>query len=534
MAFDYASFFTKLGKQIDAYKKLLLAVGGTTDTEFQQILDAYANESRAVLSTIEGTISQLSSLQTSVSSQVSSLLTQPMASLLVELVKDDTGKTVSRLQALDELIRQMRADGESVESSTVSASVSGTTTGTGSKETSLVNVDGYQAELAYAEDINIRLQGSGVGQSYLVIGDTGYSRFNKDYPGGSGIRITKKVASPSGSGNIVSNGTISTASATDSTVPEGWISTASTTAAITDVQRQRIVISGTPTAGSYNIEITDSDGKKLVTRPIAYNALASVLQSAVQALPGYEDTTVTYFSGTTPNYTFDITFNNRKNGNVVTVANNTTSGLFTISTIVAGGNFLSGGRSLKITGDGTEKVVYYIPVKLGTRTCYFTSVRIRPNSVTSGAIKVSLVDQFEAVTDPLHDNAGSDNTYTQDVSTLTDAVYFASSGFFRTPNEIPDALYLKIEFTTALDAAGIVEISDVLMKSTSPVYPGGPYIELTDLETEWAKDDRCIVTVSNNYSGELHQWMNRIFNLKNIGRLLPTSGSPTRPDSLIS
>ena len=78
MAIDYASFFTKLGKQIDAYKKLLLAVGGTTDTEFQQILDSYASESRAVLSTIEGTIQQLSSLQSSVSSQVSSLLTQPM------------------------------------------------------------------------------------------------------------------------------------------------------------------------------------------------------------------------------------------------------------------------------------------------------------------------------------------------------------------------------------------------------------------------------------------------------------------------
>ena len=536
MAIDYASFFTKLGKQIDAYKKLLLAVGGTTDTEFQQILDSYASESRAVLSTIEGTIQQLSSLQSSVSSQVSSLLTQPMSALLVELVKEDTGKTVSRLQALDELIRQMKADGESVESSTVGSSVSGTTTGSGSKEVSLVNVDGNQAELAYAEDINIRLQGSGVGQSYLVIGDEGYSRFNKDYPGGSGIRATKRVANPSESGNIIQNGTIETPSITDTTVPNGWISTASTTAEITSVQEVELAISGTPTGGSYNIEITDADGKKLVTAPIAYNALAGSIQQAVQALPGYEDTTVIYQTGTTPNYVFQIYFYNRANGNVVTVQDNTTGGsaLFTITVDEAGGNYLSGGRALKLTGDGSEKVVYYIPVKLSTRTAYFASVRLRPDTVTSGAMKVSLVDQFEAVTDPLTDNAGSDNAYDTDISALTDATFYAASGFFRTANELPSATYLKIEMTTAIDGSGVVEISDVLLKPTTPVYPGGPYIELTDLETEWAKDDRLVVTVSNDYSGELHQWLNRIFNLKASGRLFPTSGSPTRADSLIS
>jgi hypothetical protein len=536
MAIDYASFFTKLGKQIDAYKKLLIAVGGTTDTEFQQILDAYASESRAVLSTIEGTISSLSSLQGSVSSQISSLLTNPMSSLLIELVKDDTGKTVSRLQALDELIRQMKADGESVESGTVSAAVTGTTTGTGSKETSLVNVDGYQAELAYAEDINLRLQGSGAGQSYLIIGDIGYSRFNKDYPGGSGIRVSKRVANPESSGNIVTNGTLSSVSANDATLPEGWVSTSSTTAALSAVQQEQIAISGTPSAGHYNIEITDADGKKLVTKPLAYNALAGALQAAVQELPGYEDTTVTYFSGSSPNYTFRVTFNNRQNGNVITIADSTTGGtpVFTISTIDAGGNFLSGGRCLTITGNGTEKVVYYIPVNLSTRTAYFASVRLRPNTVTSGAVKVSLVDQFEAVTDPIHDNAGNDNAYDTDVSALNNAEYYAASGFFRTPTELPSAVYLKIEFTTALDAAGVVEISDVLLKATSPVYPGGPYIELTDLETEWAKDDRMVVTISNDYAGELHQWMDRIFSLKGSGRLLPTSGTPTRPDSLIS
>ena len=534
MAFDYTSFFTKLGKQIDAYKKLLLAVGGTTDTEFQQILDAYASESRAVLSTIEGTISSISSLQTTVSSQISTLLTNPMSGLLVQLVKDDTGKSVSRAQALDELIRQMENDSQSVQNGTVSAAFSGTTTGNGSTNYSLVNVDGKTTELAYAEDINIRLQGTGESQSYLLIGDIGYSRFNKDYPGGSGIRTNRPVANPSTAGNLATNGTISTASSTDSNLPNGWISTASTTASISAVQQDEIVISGSPSAGYYNIEITDSAGKKLVTEPIAYNALSSVVQNAVQNLPGYEDTTVSYLSGSSPNFTFRVIYNNRPNGNTITISNSTTGGTFAISTINAGGNFLSGGRCLTLTGNGVEKVVYYIPVNLSTRTAYFFSMRLRPDTVTSGVLAVSLVDQFATTTVPLQDNSSNNNQVTQDVSALTNATFSAVNGFFRTANELPNSVYLKVEFTTALDAAGVVEISDLLLKATTPAYPGGPYIELTDGSTNWAKDDRLVLTVSNNYGGQIHQWMDRIFNLKSSGRLLPTSGTPTISDTLIS
>lgn len=536
MAINYTSFFTKLGKQIDAYKKLLTAVGSTTDTEFQQVLDAYASESRDVLATIEGTISSVTSLQTSVSSQIQTLLTNPVSALLIELVKDDTGKTVSRSQALDELIIQMEADSQSVQDGTVSSSTSGTTTGDGAVYHSMVNVDGKSSELAYAESISARVLGSGVGQSYLLVGDISYSRFNKDYPGGSGIRVTKTVANPTGSGNILTNGTLATASSTDSSLPSGWISTASTTASISSVQETELAISGTPTGGYYNIEITDADGKKLVTEPIAYNALSSVVQSRVQSLKGYEDTTVSYLSGTTPNYTFRIVFNNRNNGNTLTVADSTTGGtpVFTVTAIQAGGNFLSGGRCLTLTGDGTEKVVYYIPVTLNTRNAYFASIRLRPSTVTSGVMAVSLVDQFEAVTTPLQDNSGNNNQITQDISALTDATFASVGGFFRTANELPSSTYLKIEFTTALDAAGVVEISDVLLRSAAPLYSGGPYFEITDGGTEWAKDDKITLTVSNDYGGEIHQWMDRIFNLKSAGRLIPTSGTPTISDSLIS
>ena len=536
MAIDYTSFFTKLGKQIDAYKKLLLAVGSTTDTEFQQILDAYASESRDVLATIEGTISSISSLQSNVSSQIQTLLTNPISALLVELVKADTGKTVSKSQALDELILQMEADSQSVKDGTISYLGTGTTTGDGDVYTSLVNVDGKDSELAYAEAINVRLLGSGVGQSYLAVGDIGYSRFNKDYPGGSGIRLTRSVANPSGTSNVLTNGTIASASSTDSNLPNGWISTASTTASISSIQQVELAISGTPTGGYYNIEITDADGKKLVTEPIAYNALSSVVQSRIQALPGYEDTTVSYLSGTTPNYTFRILFNNRENGNVVTVADSTTGGtpVFTITVDAAGGNFLSGGRCLTITGNGVEKVVYYIPVTLNARTCYFASLRARPSTVTSGVMAISLVDQFEATTVPLQDNSGNNNQVTQNIASMTNATYASIGGFFRTANELPDSVYLKIEFTTALDAAGVVEISDVLLKVTTPLYPGGPYFEVTDGPTEWAKDDKLVLTVSNDYGGEIHQWMDRIFNLKSAGRLLPTSSTPTISDSLIS
>ena len=195
---------------------------------------------------------------------------------------------------------------------------------------------------------------------------------------------------------------------------------------------------------------------------------------------------------------------------------------------------MSAGRSISVSGDGAENLTYYIPVTLRGRTAYFASVRLRPDTVTAGTIKLSLVDTIEGTTDPLQDNEGNDNTFTQDVSALTDATWADVNGFFRTSTEIPSQVYLKIEFSVALDAAGVVDISDVLLKSTAPVYSGGPYIELTDGSTEWILNDRPIVTVTNAYSGEFHDWFERIFGLRATGRLFPTSNTPTRPDSLIS
>ena len=367
-----------------------------------------------------------------------------------------------------------------------------------------------------------------------MVGDIGYGRFNKNYPAGSGIRKTKNVANPRRSSNLITSGTIAAVSPTDSTSPSGWISTASTTASITDPQQEEIVIGGTPTSGFYNVELEDSSGRKLVTAPIPFDSAASVVQIAIQNLSGYEDTTVSFVSGTTPNYTFNVTFNNRQNGVTLTVANNTNTGTFTITNQETGGDFLSGGRALLLTGDGTEEVTYYIPVTLVPRTSYFFSVRLKPITVTSGVLAVSLVDGFAATTVPMQDNSSNNNQITQDISSLTNATWDSVDGFFRTPSEINAQNYLKFEFTTALDASATLSISDLLLKSTTPVYPGGPYVEIVDGDTAWAKDDRGAITVSNNYGGQIHQWLDRIFGLRSIGRLLPTSGSPTRPDSLIS
>lgn len=64
---------------------------------------------------------------------------------------------------------------------------------------------------------------------------------------------------------------------------------------------QTIVISGTPTGGTYTVTF---DGK--TTAAIAYNASGAVLQAALRLIPGLEKVTVVT-TGSTPNFTHTVT-----------------------------------------------------------------------------------------------------------------------------------------------------------------------------------------------------------------------------------
>lgn len=74
-----------------------------------------------------------------------------------------------------------------------------------------------------------------------------------------------------------------------------------TTQVTTSVEVQTIIISGTPTSGTYTITF---DGK--TSAAIAYNAGQAAVQAALRAIPGLEAVTVVT-TGSAPNYTHTVT-----------------------------------------------------------------------------------------------------------------------------------------------------------------------------------------------------------------------------------
>lgn len=109
---------------------------------------------------------------------------------------------------------------------------------------------------------------------------------------------------------------------------------------------QHIVITGTPTGGTFTLTFQGN-----TTAAIAYNAAASAVQSALEALPNVDSGDVTASGGAFPGTAVDVTFGGQYAG--VNVAQMTATGSFTggttpaiaVTTTTAGGTGSGSGQT---------------------------------------------------------------------------------------------------------------------------------------------------------------------------------------------
>ena len=535
MAITFSDFFSRFGKAVDAYDKLLTATGTTLDAEFQQILDAFNSDSADIKLSIDGQISTIKSFQSISRSQIQSLLIPAMESLITQYVIDDTGQEQSLSSALDEFIDQMIAGSESVQDSTISSSVSsvGTAYGDGVLFVSLRDSLGRNQENVFAENIDIdcSLVTTANSASFSVQSDISYDSVHHLYPNGS--NLNSSISTVSASGGLIPNSIMDTASTIDANIPSGWQGSATTTSSFTTDKQDTIVIAGTPTGGYYYIQVTDSQSRTYTTSALTYDAGQSAVQSAISSLPGFGSVSVVT-TGTSPNYTHTVDYSGTPSPGSTLATSNLTGGTptITISTVVASSPSINGSRSLKITGDGTEQTTYYIPLSLNTATQYGYSLWLYPSTITSGVLEISLVDDFGGSV--VNDAQGTANSSSVDLSALTNAAWYNWGGFLRTPETFSNNMYIKLTCSTAIDASGILYVDSFWMSSVAELYPSGPSMFVTSGPTNWDVRDLRRVAVSNNYGGDVNQWLDRVFDLKGNGKKFPTASSPTILDSVIS
>jgi hypothetical protein len=426
---------------------------------------------------------------------------------------------------LDELIRQMLAGSpQTVEKNTVSASVS-TSPGTAAPTLAVSVIDNMGDYLEGV--IDEQIVGTWLSNNSLQLRSGESERNTSSYlwPTGSGIYTVMAIETA----GLLPNYSFD-ADDDQPNVPDDWliaVGTPGTHVTLTDTEIQAIAISGTPTSGYWQITFTRTDGYVQTTTPLDYNCSAADVQAALSELVGLSDVSVTA-SGTVPNQTFIVEFNAvapAGDQSLLTTSNTFDTGSISVSESAAGEPAYTY-RALTFLGDGSNLTAVQIrahELNLAPMTTYAFSLRARKVTGTTGTLVIELVDGAGTV---LTDDNGASNSVSINLSTLTTS-FAAQTGFFRTPDYMPDVYYLRLRLSTAINSGKAIYLDDFIFVRPTALYTGGPYAALFASDRELDPDDRYVITVANDWAGEIQSWFFRWF-----GRLLPSAavGVRTIPD----
>jgi hypothetical protein len=524
----------RLGKLFYAQEVLNTARGTTVPAEVEDALDEFAAVSPELEAAVAGLPPALNNFKTNTDTLQSALKTA-IENTCIQMVKDDVALPAYDIASvLREIIRQMIADTEAVEENAVGASVSavGSPAGNGTFVVSTKRADGLVNELMLAETIQI--EATAATSFRLKAPVAARNLLSESWPAGSGKSATVTVTT---GGGLITNGGFEDED-DQANFPDDWIKvlgTIGTTIKLTDVEVQTVAISGTPTDGYYTLSYTNAASQVQTTALIAYNAPASTVQSRLRALKGLELVTVAA-TGTSPNYTHTITFNG-VGGNVTQLTSTSylTGGSPSIAhnTTTAGSTHVYGdGKALEFDSNGSELTEILVPLSLSPQTQYAFNGQFKVDSVpAAGVLQVSLWDGGAVI----NDDEGTANTLTISATGLTTS-YAAKNVAFRTPRVLPPQVYLRYRISTAVSNTSSVFADDFSLVAMTQIYSGGPSVAAFEGNIAWAIGDRYGLAVTNDRAGEFHEWMDRNFDLKAKGLLLPTTSGVgiTIPDSLIS
>lgn len=548
---DFNTLFTQIGKCFNVGNLVLTATGTTIPTAVEAFLtEMQSTDPLFQEAVVNGLDTSLSTYESSSSSTISSFVSTPVQRLIVQTVIADTNLLPS--YSLDacttELIKQMKSDGESLEESTISTSISygdggsssgvtGDNVGDGIILLTAKRPDGLVNQFVLAETLtaNITSSSSTGSAVWTVTGELSTGTLSVDYPAGSGVN--KTVTSYIASSSIV-DGTFENEDANATYLPEGWTpvtATLGTTLKLTNVEQQTITINGSPDGGFYWLKFTDKDGVTHTTTALPYNATASQVQTALRLLPGLGSVTVSS-TGTTPNFTHTVVFYEVPNPSQLTSTNSLTGGTtptVTHATPVAGSAYVArGARCLQLVGNGSELTTIQIPVSLSSLTQYGICIWAATDSAPSqGVVVVDLVDGLAGTV--IEDDQGTANTLSIDTTLLT-ATHSSHAAMFRTPTVMPTEVYLRIRLTTAIENAHNVFLDELCFVPATELYAGGLWCAAFSGPKNFTVNDNASITVANSYSGLLHLWLNRVLGLSSKRVLFPVSSSPSISDTLIS
>lgn len=207
--------------------------------------------------------------------------------------------------------------------------------------------------------------------------------------------------------------------------------------------------------------------------------------------------------------------------------------------------YFDGTASLEIVGGGTAPSLVQVfnsvsgtTIELEPDTVYAVNFWAKVDVVpAAGVLTVDLVDGSNA---NVADDQSTANSFTVTCSGLTTS-WVACNGFFRTPRALPTTLKIRVRISTGLSAGTSLFIDRLAMTPATLLYPGGPVAAIFSGQTTspFVAGDGFTLATTNNYGGASYlstfqALFDRLFGMRALGLVLPSTGSPSIADSLIS
>lgn len=517
MAINFAELFTRLKLAFDMLDTIESHQKMDLETDATAIINEWAStdpvEYGYVSAFVQATIQTQG--QTSLQSALVSLAGQE---IIRQVQAEYPSFTGSVDQAIDQLVADMEAESESVDNNSCAITVVNPSTQKDRLAVSVTDKSGLPTERLFNETFGV-VRNSG---SFAIRGQPTISGLKSTWPKGSNLSLSVPINRSSG---LITNGDFDSAGTGDTAeYPTDWrveIGNVGTTIRYTEWATKTIAIAGTPASGFWFPIVTDMESNVYQLDPLDWDATATDLQTALREIPGFESVEVTA-SGTSPNLTHTITFVGVAGTPAsITIHNELNTGTITPTD---GSAVDSGGlesRALKFVGNGSELTSISQDLSLLAQTGYAFHVRLKKSTGTTGVLRIALVDGAGSV---ITDDAGSANSTTVDLSTLSDSSFSATIVFFRAPSDLPDIVRIQLKATTAinstkllyLDKASLVQATRHSIGILAAAF-GGP--------TSSVSTDVWTLESTNDYSGRIQTRFMRHFS-----RQLPSSGSPTIAD----
>ncbi len=520
--------FDILGKYLFARNTLDTERAATVAAEVLDAVDQYRAKADATLdmdAAMEGVAQAELSWRSGGSTFASALKTAINNFLTEEVRADSENAGTSVVEALEYLIDAMISDGYYVTPSVVSvtpAADAGNVANDLVVKATIIDGKGRDSENAYAEVIRLEATARSKTSPLSVLGERAApSAQSEAWPAGSAISSTLTPLTIADS--LLTNSGFDDFTVAD--MPDDWAATAGvpgTAFRATLYTVQTVIMSGTPTAGTYHLKYTDNvTGLVYVTTPLAYDANSATVQAALRLLPGLSAITIVE-SGSGPNYTHTVTLTEVP-GQVaaLTSINNTVSGSIAHAVTVVGDTGAITDRGLLIP-DSDVQVTLYQNVTLTNETVYAFGFWMYASGAGTVNGTVSLVDGIGGTI--LQDDEGVNQTLSWSSSAANWTHY---DGFFRVAKTVTSPVYLRFDSPGAEIEALVLVVDDLILAPAQRLYTGGPYVAAYPGRLVNAIENKWTLTVANDYAGLWQKDFDREFDMKGNDLLLPSVTTTT-------